>query len=176
MSDYLFFIHHAYGAEILSFVLMDNHFHLIAKFPENNMAEATQYFMRETSRSIARRSRRLNHVYGGRIFRSRIQSEQYLYHAYKYVYRNPVEANLAGGAEDYRYSTLRGKLGLERLTIPICEDVVLFSNETASILNWLNDRPVEKDFHDLGKALRRREMRFAPTKSRKPHRLETGRY
>jgi putative transposase len=114
MSNYLHFIHHAFGVRIGSFVLMNNHFHLIARFPEGTLSESLQYFMRETSRSIAHSSSRTNHVYGARVFRSRIESTHHLRNVYKYVYRNPVEVGLADRAEGYRYSTLHDDSGRVR--------------------------------------------------------------
>ncbi|WP_081111818.1 transposase [Bdellovibrio bacteriovorus] len=60
MSNYLCFIHHAYKGEIYAFVLMSNHFHLLIRFPENNMSEAMTYFMRESSRMISRQAGRIN--------------------------------------------------------------------------------------------------------------------
>ena len=99
MSRFLYLLHHAYGVEIYAFVLMDNHFHLLARFPLGNLVQAMQYFMRETSRCIAHESRRINHVYGGRYFRCEIGNFHYFTHTYKYIYRNPVEAKLCALVE-----------------------------------------------------------------------------
>jgi REP element-mobilizing transposase RayT len=66
-------INRAYKAEIHAFVLMSNHFHLVVSFPENNMSEAMNYFMRETSRMISRDAGRINQTYGSRYFRSIIE-------------------------------------------------------------------------------------------------------
>jgi putative transposase len=176
MSDYLFFMHHAFGAEIIAFVLMGNHFHLIARFPSANMSEAMQYFMRETSRSIAYASHRTNHVYGSRYFRSRIKSSRHLDHVYKYVYRNPVEARLAVSVHDYRYSTLRCKLGFEGGFIPVIADNYLFNSDTRRTLDWLNTPPSAENLIAIKKSLRRAEMRLPRSKSCKPHALETNIY
>lgn len=176
MSDYLHFIHHAYGVKILAFVLMNNHFHMMAKFPRGNMPEAMQYFMRETSRAIAYASKRTNHIYGNRYFRSRISSDHYLDHVYKYVYRNPVEAGLTKTVHEYRYSTLKGLLGFEAAPIPVIEDSYLFGGNTARTLAWLNTAPSAENRMAMKKALRRAEMRLPRTKSRLTNPLETEIY
>ncbi len=175
MSDYLHFSHHAFGTQIHSFVLMRNHFHMIASFPNGNLSEASQYFMRETSRSIAKASGRINHVYGARIFRSRLASLHYYEHAYKYIYRNPVEVGAATTVEGHPYSTLSGLLGLTRLTIPLIEDTLLFT-DMEETLRWLNTKPSNENRAAVQSALRRADFKLKKSpSSRKPHELETMR-
>jgi putative transposase len=93
-ENYLYYLKVAYDVEIFSFVLMSNHFHLLARFPKANASLAMQYFMRETSKRISKPAERINQVYGGRFFRSAINTHHYYNHVYKYVYRNPVDAKL----------------------------------------------------------------------------------
>ena len=151
-SDYLFFLHHAYEVKIHSFVLMNNHFHLIAHFPEGNISSAMNYFMRETSRVINFESNKINQVYGGPYHKSLITNPLYYLHAYKYVYRNPVEAGLAAKVEDYPLSTLPFKLGKAFSIIPIaCDDTL--SEDMESTLHWLNTAPDISDKISVTKAL-----------------------
>ena len=93
MSDQLYFLHHAFEFEILSFVLMSNHFHLMVRTPKANLADGMAYFMRETSRSIIKDSERINQTYGSRYGRCLIHSNHHLMNAYKYIYHNPVKAS-----------------------------------------------------------------------------------
>lgn len=176
MCDYLFFIHHAFGVEICSFVLMGNHYHLLARFPEANLAQAMQYFARETSRSIAYASHRTNHVYGGPYFRSRIGTHRYLMCAYKYFYRNPVEAGLSRTVEDYRYSTLRSLLGLDRGWVPLIEDEILMQPDFDRTLAWLNRTTNPSYRDDVRKALRRAQFALPPSVDRHAHPLEIEDY
>ena len=158
MENYLHFLNRAYEIKIHSFVLMPNHFHLILRNPQSNLSEAMNYFMRETSRQIARESGRINQVYGARFHRSLITTEKYFYQAYKYVYRNPVRAQICSQVQDYPYSTIAGVIGLRKLNIPIEEDTLLFSgdNFNEGILDWLNRHPNPKHEKDIQLALRRR--------------------
>jgi REP element-mobilizing transposase RayT len=177
LSDYLYFINEAYKVEIYSFVLMDNHFHLIARFPENNMAEAMNYFMRESSRRISRDCGRINQVYGNRYFRSLIQKSHYLDHAYKYIYRNPVEAGLCERAEDYPYSTLHILLGKRNGVIPLVADPRLDGPYLERTLKWLNETPEEKDKEEIRKALKRTEFSLTTrSKGNFVHHLEVNSY
>lgn len=177
MSRYLHFLHFAFGVRIKSFVLMANHFHLIARFPEGNISAAMLYFMRETSKAIAKQDQRINHVYGGRFFRSRITNDHHLSHVYKYVYRNPVEAGVVTRAEDYRFSTLNGVLGRAHLLIPLECDVYLFTYGPWPALHWLNHQPEDSARLCIKRALKHPLFRIAePRSKRTPHPLETYLY
>ncbi len=176
MSNYLFFISTAYKVEIHSFVLMSNHFHLIARFPEGNMVQAMNYFMRETSRVISRSSGRINQTYGGRYFRSAITKPHYLEHVYKYVYRNPIEAGLSKKVEEYPYSTLAILLGKRPGIIPLIYDPRLESKIVDSTLQWLNLPPNAEDKEEVRKALKKPEFQLATkSKRRFVHHLEVDR-
>lgn len=159
MSNYLYFMRFAFEVKIHSFVLMANHFHLIAQFPKGNMGEAMNYFMRETSRYIGSLCGRINHIYGNRYFRSQISRYDYYVTAYKYIYRNPVEAKLVGKVEDYPFSTLHGLLGQSKMNIPVEDDTLLFDNPTR-VLAWLNSTPAANDQERVRKALRRKKFQF----------------
>lgn len=175
-SRYLFFLHHAYGVRIHSFVLMTNHWHLVASFPLGNLSEAMNYFMRETSRSIGEASGRINHIYGARCFRSAIRGHHHFEHVYKYVYRNPVEVGAVKTVEEYQFSTLGASLGRSHTLIPLLEDTLLFE-DVEGCLAWLNMRPQEPDRISIRNALRRPTFRLAQDRMwRRPNRLEANRY
>jgi REP element-mobilizing transposase RayT len=154
MEDYLFFLHRAFGIQIHSFVLMSNHFHLIVTCPDANLSQAMCYFLRETSKQIARQSNRTNHLYGNRYFRSQIRSHHYYLHAYKYIYRNPIRAGLCKRVEEYPFSTLAGLLGLRKIVVPVCEDATLFSS-VEKTLCWLNEEPDPNRTEAIRLALKR---------------------
>jgi putative transposase len=169
MSNYLFFLKHGFNFEIINFVLMSNHFHLIVKTPEANLSQGMNYFMRETSRSITMLSNRINQTYGSPYHWSLIKNENYFRHAYKYVYRNPVEAGLSLRVEDFRYSTLQIKLGLCKDIIPVVEDCLLFDSAPETLL-WLNEKyPDESAITLIKSALKKREFKSAKDKKGQPH-------
>ncbi|MNJ92687.1 hypothetical protein D3C87_103610 [compost metagenome] len=154
MTKHLLFISLAYEIRIHAFVLMNNHFHLIATSPLGNLSEAMWHFMRESGLDLRKISGRINQTYGGRFHRSLINSPLYFQHAYKYVYRNPVEAGLCAKVEDYPYSSLRGLLGLSSLDISIKDDDFWGSfDKRESALHWLNARPQHEHWLAVEKAL-----------------------
>ena len=122
-----------------SFVLMSNHFHLIASTPLANISECMHQIMTNSSRRLTRHGNRINETFAGRHHKCVLDSYYYYLNAYKYNYRNPVEAGLTGSVEDYKFTTLRGLLFPSEIKIPICEDT-LFQN-TSEALQWLNTSP-----------------------------------
>lgn len=172
MSIQLYFIRHAFDLEVLSFVLMANHFHLLVRAPQANLSTAMAFFMRETSRELARSSQRINMTYGGRFFRTSLTSHHHFLNAYKYVYRNPVQAGVVTRVEEYPWSTLPALIGLEHTTIPVTEDLTLFS-DVEGTLRWLNQDVCNEDWESVRNALRRKQFQLRKTPiSRRPNRLE----
>jgi putative transposase len=172
MEDYLYFLHIGFGFKIKSFVLMSNHFHLIAQAPLNNLSEGMRYFMRETSRQIGKKANRINQVYGSRFYRSLITKNHHYLHAYKYVYRNPIEAGLSNCVTSYPYSTLNRLVGKGPLNIPIEYDHILFDSFDSTIA-WLNQSPSLENHEAVRKAMRKTEFSFATdSKTKKVHILE----
>ncbi len=155
-EDYLFMLSHFYNVRIRAFILMDNHFHLLARFPRGNLSEAMAYFLRETSRVMTKSSGRINRTWGGRFHRSEIDSLHYFNHAYKYLYRNPVEAVLCENVEFYPYSSLQGLLGIRRLAFPVFDDGL--TGDPSKWLQWLNRKPSEASFKALKSALRKQKF------------------
>ena len=171
-NNYLYLVKHAYNLDIFNFVLMNNHFHMLLKTPEGNLSQAMNYFMREVSREITRSCGRINQTFGAPYHSSLIKTNHYYLHAYKYVYRNPVEAGLCHLVQDYKYSTLSGLLGQSPLIIPVSEDETLFSGVEQTLV-WLNSEYTDDNKNKIKKALTRTEFTFDKNgNDRKPDELE----
>ncbi len=175
MEDYLFLLHHGFGFQIHSFVLMSNHFHMIIRTPQDNLSRGMNYFMRETSRQIGRESNRINQVYGSRYHKTSISNPLYYLHAYKYVYRNPVEAGLASDVCAYPYSTLSGLVGVTNLFIPVCRDDTLFG-DFAGTLAWLNSAPTKENRDAIRRGLRKINFTLAKSSNKGHSALEHSKY
>ncbi|WP_413292438.1 transposase [Bdellovibrio sp. HCB185ZH] len=125
---------------IHSFVLMSNHFHLIASTPDANISQCMQQFMYRSSRRLTRAGNRINETFAGRHYKCILQHHNYYLNAYKYNYRNPVTAGACEKVEDYEFSSLRMKLNLSPAKFPLGEDTTLFSDKNGT-LRWLNSCP-----------------------------------
>ena len=159
-QKHLFFLHHAYGFEIHAFVLMSNHYHMIARTTACNLSKGMRYFMQECTRYLNHETGRINQVWGGRFFRSMLGSDHYYLNTYKYLYYNPVQAGLCNNVLDYPYSALRGLLGFEPSLIPIQENT-LWDMGTTSCLEWLNNQPSNEDWESMRKGLAKNQFRLA---------------
>ena len=79
-----------YGAEILAYVLMDNHFHLLVKTPRGNLQEFMRHFNISYTAWYNRRHRRSGHLYQGRYHSFLIDADSYLKEVSRYIHLNPV--------------------------------------------------------------------------------------
>ena len=155
--NYLFFLSKAFHTEIYSYILMKNHFHALMRFPENNMADAMEYFMRECSRCFGKKAGRINQIWGGPYYKSEITDERYFLTAYKYLYRNAVAVGAVDRVEQYQYSTLKGLLGFKKLYVPLVEDFILFE-DPSDTLKWLNNDFEEEQKKAIRNGLKRSQF------------------
>lgn len=124
-----------YDLKISAFVLMGNHFHLLALTPREPIDRIMFFFMKDVTRDLQKRTGRINKIFGGRYKGCLIADSRYLLNVYKYIYRNPVAAGLVDRVEDYTYSSLN------RSELPIVLDKVMPVNMAVSSIaemQWLN--------------------------------------
>jgi REP element-mobilizing transposase RayT len=126
--------------QIHSFVLMSNHFHLIASTPQSNISQCMHQFMSRSSRRLTKEGNRINQTFSGRHYKCILHCQNYYLNAYKYNYRNPVTAGICDLVQQYPYSTLHGLTRQSDLMIPLCEDSTFISNPKGT-LDWLNTPP-----------------------------------
>ena len=157
-----------HNLRIHSFVLMSNHYHLIASTPDANISVCMQQFMSRTSRRLTRAGNRINETFAGRHYKCILQHPNYFLNAYKYNYRNPASAGLCRRVEDYPYSTLRGKLKLSKLMLSVCEDTTLNSDPKGT-LEWLNTAPSAEKLEGVRFGLK--HQFFRSKKNRKNHKF-----
>jgi REP element-mobilizing transposase RayT len=150
-----------YGANIHTFVLMSNHFHLLITTPQGNLDDVMRYFLSESTREIQRQTSRINHILGARYKWSILKNSNSIAYAYKYILRNPVVAELCEKVEDYKYSTLNN------LKTPLCISEGIngywsqIPRNNKDRIDWLNI-PTRKECEMLIKnALRRYSFSFS---------------
>ncbi len=158
-----------YGVRFELFVLMNNHFHALISTPRGNLSQAMRYFMTESSRAIARASKRINKIYGGRYKWTIIKDPVHYAVAYKYVARNPLEAKMVENLVDYRWSNL--SLKESKLSALIKKNQNGFDEylpETREhLMAWVHEE-VEPDINEsIRKMLRKFEFEDLMGKNRK---------
>jgi REP element-mobilizing transposase RayT len=103
----------ACGLELLSYVLMGNHYHVLVQIPDARLSQALQRLHTEYSRHHNRVHRRGAHLFRAHCLARRITDDRQLLVAYRYLARNPVEANLVLDPLDWPWSSARAHAGLE---------------------------------------------------------------
>ncbi|MBI2605657.1 MAG: transposase [Deltaproteobacteria bacterium] len=163
-NDYLHFLSTAFEVKIHAFVMMSNHFHLIASFPKLNISLAMNRFMTESARAINFERMTINHIYGSRYFACLIDNERYYRNVFRYLFQNPVRAGICTYVEDYSFSTLSGLLGQTRLSIPIHHFSSPFVPEFSDLeshLSFLNQPINLRTLEATRFALRRTHFKYS---------------
>ena len=108
-----------YNVNLLGYVCMINHFHLLINTPDGNLADFMRHFNICYTSAFNRRYNRVGHLYQGRYKAFLIDADNYLLAVSRYIHLNPVR--VAGLAEhsakrkwdmllQHRFSSLPGYL------------------------------------------------------------------
>jgi REP element-mobilizing transposase RayT len=157
-TNSLQFAIYAFELKVHAFVLMNNHFHLLVSAPNGNLSSAMGYWQSSVGRELAHSAGRLNHIFARRFKRCRIGTYQYYLNAYKYVYLNPVKAEIVTNIEEYKYSTLPGIIGLAHADLSVWDDILI--EDVSATLKWLNRNPKDELYDAVGRALRRSKFKL----------------
>ena len=78
------------GWDLLCFVLMPNHFHLLVRTPRPNLSRGMQHLTSGYANWCSRRHRRPGHTFQGRFKSELIEDESYFWTVSRYIQLNPV--------------------------------------------------------------------------------------
>ena len=107
LSDY----HDRYGTLHHSYVLMDNHYHLILETPKGNLLKVMHGINSRYTGYINRRYKRSGHLFQGRYKAIIVDKDAYLLPLSRYLHLNPVRAKIVDKPELYRWSSYPGYIG-----------------------------------------------------------------
>lgn len=94
-----------FEVEVFSYVLMDNHYHLLLKTPRGNLSKSMQWFGVSYTRYFNLRHGRSGHLFQGRFKAFLIENEPYLLELSLYLHRNPLRAGVVPRLAEYRWSS-----------------------------------------------------------------------
>lgn len=126
------------GLKAHAFVLMHNHFHLLASFPEKEPEALRRIAYLLLLESFQVQSSQAPPPDPMDIDVRQIDNFRHYTEAYRYVYRNPVDAGLVLRVEDYPYSSLHKILGFSREPESLFLDNMGLIFHPLALLNWLN--------------------------------------
>jgi len=137
-EDRLFFVKllqkyvEQFSLEIWSYVLMTNHFHLIAvPKDKDSMAAAMKNTLSDYARAFNLKYGYQGHLWQARFYSS-VMGPDHLFNAVRYVERNPVRAGLVTRAEEYEWSSAAYHCGLRTVD----EIVAPGSPIVGAVQNW----------------------------------------
>ena len=154
--------HEKHKVEIISFVLMSNHYHLIVRTPEANLDQFMYEFNKRLAFRLKDTTDNINHLLGGRYKWCLIQSQKYFANCYRYVYQNPRRALITDRCEHYPYSTLHFIVYNKDFVVPIFDQMGF---KDPFNLNWLNEQINEEETLMLKNGLKRAELKILKVRS-----------
>ena len=100
-------VSHSYEIELVAFVLMSNHIHLLLLQKEANLHEAMRDLFSKYARRHNKKYERKGHLFGGRYRQAVCTDEAYFIAVSLYIHLNPVRAGLVLQPREYRWSSCR---------------------------------------------------------------------
>ncbi|MBF0458283.1 MAG: transposase [Nitrospirae bacterium] len=100
--------HERFGILIHSYVLMDNHYHLILETPLGNLLKVMHGLNGRYTGYYNRRHSRVGHLFQGRYKGIIVDKDEYLVSLSRYIHLNPVRAGIVDKPEDYKWSSYLG--------------------------------------------------------------------
>jgi REP element-mobilizing transposase RayT len=106
-----------YNIKIFSYILMENHFHLLIETPLGNLGEFMRHFNITYTSYYNRRHNRVGHLYQGRYKSILVDKESYLSVLSRYIHLNPIRIKAMEQKTDeekiqhvrnYKWSSLPG--------------------------------------------------------------------
>src|SRR4030042_6431953 len=83
-----------FSLDVYAYVLMGNHYHLLAKTHEANLSAAMQWLQVAYGTWHNQRHRRSGHLFQGRFKSFLVQENEYLQRLLLYIHRNPLRATM----------------------------------------------------------------------------------
>ena len=131
-----------FGVEVMAYVLMNNHYHLILRTPNANLSSFMRHFGLTYTVRFNKKYKRSGHLFQGRFKAILIEEDPYIAVLSRYIHLNPIR--IKGWADKkaqekwgylkrYPWSTLGGYINKDKRTEWIRYDTILghFANRKA---------------------------------------------
>ncbi|WP_052447538.1 transposase [Clostridium polynesiense] len=105
MLKYLEEYNKRFDYEILAYVIMNNHYHLLMKTNSSTISEIMFFFNNLMGKFINGRLNRTGHAFEDRYKCELVETDAYLIWLLRYIHRNPVKAGLCIDVKDYKWSS-----------------------------------------------------------------------
>jgi len=96
-----------FAIDIFAYVLMDNHYHILARTQCANLTKAMHWFGATYTIRFNYRHSRSGHLFQGRYKSIVVQNDAYMLQLSCYIHRNPVRGGIVQRLADYHWSSYR---------------------------------------------------------------------
>ena len=93
--------------DILGYVIMDNHYHLMLKTVDAPLKDIMHRINTRFSKQFNQRNKRTGHVFENRYKSMLVMDDAYLLSLLRYIHQNPVQAKICQKIQDYPWSSDR---------------------------------------------------------------------
>jgi REP element-mobilizing transposase RayT len=94
-----------FAVDVLAYVLMGNHYHLLLRTRRANLSKAMQWLGVSYTTRFNFKQSRSGHLFQGRFKSMLVQNDAYLLQLSYYIHRNPLRAGMVERLADYRWSS-----------------------------------------------------------------------
>lgn len=91
--------------EVLAYVIMNNHYHLLLRANESPIGDIMFYLNNPLGKYVNGKLNRTGHVFEGRYKCKLVENDAYLIWLLRYIHRNPVKANICSNVDDYKWTS-----------------------------------------------------------------------
>jgi putative transposase len=106
-----------YEVKLYAYCLMPNHAHLLVETGRQPLAKFMQGVQQSYTQYFNRSHRKVGHLFQGRYKAIVCDKDSYLLELVRYIHNNPIRSRLVARSEQYRHSSQRAYLGLEKSRI-----------------------------------------------------------
>ena len=96
-----------FDVEVFAYVLMSNHYHLLARTHQANLKKAMHWFGTTYTQRFNRRHFRHGHLFQGRYKSIIVENDAYMLQLSYYIHRNPLRSEIVKRLADYPWSSYR---------------------------------------------------------------------
>ncbi|MGB9750475.1 MAG: transposase [Caldisericia bacterium] len=127
------------NVSILSYCLMNTHYHLLIKINNPNLSQFIQILNTKYAKHFNSKNFRLGNLFMNRFKSYYIDNEGYLLNVSRYIHLNPVEANIVKKPEEYKWSSFKEIINNEKKFVDTEELLSLTSTNCQTYKNYVED-------------------------------------
>lgn len=142
---------------LLGYVIMDNHYHLIIETKEVPLNKIMQKINNTYSKNYNKRHNRRDHVFGGRYKSILVNDDKYLLSLLRYIHGNPVRAKILHNMADYGWSSdqfyrnnIKKQVHIDKILKMFSENRIVALVEYKNFMEQQEDKIKPKDFYEAG--------------------------